>query len=62
MEKKNPLKSKTLWLNFVAAVLALFYPPAQVWIAAHPDVVIAVVSGVNMFLRLVTKDKIGLEE
>lgn len=62
MEKKNPLKSKTLWLNFIAAALALFYPPAQEWIATHPDAVVAIVSGVNMLLRLITKEKIGLEE
>lgn len=59
---KSPLKSKTLWLNLIGALLALAYPPAQVWIQEHPDIVMASFAAINFCLRLITKDAIGLEE
>lgn len=59
MEKK-PIYSKTLWLNFIVALCAIFFPGAGSYIAAHPEVVLAVFSGLNILLRLISKDKISL--
>ncbi len=61
MEAKKPWLSKTLILNAVVAILALAYPPAAEWVQAHGDVVLAAFAAINFVLRLVSKDKIGLE-
>ena len=58
---KSPLLSKTLWINFVLAAAALFYPPAQDWIAANPSLVAMVFSAINIGIRFITKDKLGFE-
>lgn len=60
MENKAPYKSKTLWVNLLMAVAA-FFPAAQAVIQNHPEAVMAGFGIINMVLRLVTKDKIGLE-
>ncbi len=59
-ETKSPLLSKTLWVNLVVALAALFFPPAGAFIQSHPEVVLVVFSGVNMLLRLITKKEISL--
>lgn len=59
---KKPYKSKTLWVNAIVAVLAIAFPPASAWITEHPDMVMTGFAMLNMLLRLVSKDKIGLEE
>lgn len=49
--EKNPLKSKTLWVNglsLVAGILTLVYGTAS------PEWAIAVLAGVNILLRFVT--------
>ena len=62
MDSKKPWLSKTLWVNAIVAVSAMIYPPASEWVSAHPDVVVSVFAGINILLRLVTKDAIGLSE
>ena len=62
MESKKPWQSKTLIMNLVVAVCAMFIPQASSYISAHPEVVAAVFSGANILLRLISKDKIGLGE
>ena len=62
METKSPLLSKTLWVNFIMAMSALFIPAIKEWMVASPDMVAMIFSGVNMLLRLVTKQKLGLSE
>lgn len=57
---KSPLLSKTLWVNAVVALCALLYPPAADWIQANGASVALIMSGVNMLLRLVTKEKLEL--
>lgn len=61
-DTKKPWLSKTLWVNAIMAVLALAYPPAHEWMAAHPDVVIYGFAVINMALRLITKDKLAIGE
>jgi len=58
--KKNPLLSKTLWMNFLAGGLALFYPPAADWIAANPAMIVGIFAGINILLRLITKEGVQL--
>lgn len=58
---KAPWLSKTLILNLVMAVAA-FIPGVGTYIAAHPDIAMSVLAGVNFILRLVTKDKISLQD
>ena len=61
MEHKSPLKSKTLWLNAIVAVLALAYPPAGQYLSEHPEVVLSGFAVLNIILRLISKDKLSLE-
>jgi len=57
---KKPWKSKTLWANCLVGVLAVSGLREKLSIGA--DQVVLVLSVVNMVLRLVTKDKVGLVE
>ena len=59
---KNPMLSKTLWTNFLLAAFALFFTPAQEWMAENPTAVAVVWSGINMALRFFTKDKLSIAE
>lgn len=60
MDSKKPWLSKTVWVNLVAAILALVYPPAGEWIASRPEVTMGLFAGLNVILRLISKDKISL--
>ena len=58
-KKKNPLLSKTLWVNLIVAGLAFVPSVAEKLDATQ----VALGLGfINMVLRMVTKDKIGLEQ
>jgi len=61
-ETKKPWLSKTIWLNLVGAVLALVYPPASSWLASHAEITLGFFAGLNILLRLISKDKISLSE
>lgn len=52
--------SKTLWVNFAMGLLALVAPPVKTAIEAHPELVVAAVSVINMILRMVTKTGVQL--
>jgi hypothetical protein len=56
--KKNPMKSKTLWVNAIVAILAFFPAIGEKFDSGQIMMLMGVV---NMVLRMVTKDKIGLE-
>ena len=56
---KKPWASKTLWANLLVGVLAVTGLREKVNIGE--DQVLMVLAVVNMILRLVTKDKVGLE-
>ena len=59
MEEKKPWSSKTMWLNLLVAVGAMLpWEPMQEMMSEAN--LIMVLSVVNMVLRLVSKDKIGL--
>lgn len=62
MEGKKPYLSKSLWINAIVAVLAMVWPGGKELIVANPDVVMAAFAGLNIVLRLITKDKISLGE
>lgn len=57
---KKPYLSKTLILNLIVAVCAMFGPEVSDY--AKPESIILVLTVANMVLRLVTKEKIGLSE
>lgn len=65
---KAPWKSKTMILNAVMGLLAfaaLFWPGAEgikVLIESHPEEIAMLWSILNVILRAITKDKIGLGE
>lgn len=61
-DSKKPWLSKTIWLNLIAAVLALVYPPASAWLAANAEITLGFFGGLNILLRLISKDKISLGE
>lgn len=58
---KKPWLSKTLWVNLIAAAFA-FFPGlgVSVWIQAHAAEVTMIMAGINMLLRLITKDKVSI--
>lgn len=62
MESKKPYKSKTLLVNALVAILALFAPNAAEFISSHPTEVAIAFSMLNMALRVITKDKIVIGE
>jgi hypothetical protein len=55
---KSPFKSRTIWANLILAGLA-FVPGLAEKIS--PEFVAIGLGFVNVLLRLITKDKIGLE-
>jgi len=60
MENKKSYLSKTLILNTIAALSAMFYPPLNEWVSAHPQELVIGFSVLNIGLRLITKNKIEL--
>lgn len=54
---KKPWKSKTIIANLIVAVVA-FFPGVQE--SVSPEVVAQALVVINIVLRMVTKDKIGL--
>ena len=59
LEQKKPWKSKTLWLNLLVAAGAMM-PWAPVAEVMSEGNLVMVLSVVNMVLRLVSNQKIGL--
>ena len=59
-DSKKPWLSNTIWMNLIGAVLALVYPPASAWLAAHADITLGFFAGLNILLRLISKDKISI--
>lgn len=62
MDTKKPWQSKTLLLNAIVALLAIFHPSSAEFISSHPGEVAIMFSILNMALRLVSKDRISLSE
>lgn len=64
METKPAYLSKTLWINVIMAILALFLPKFVVWTqenaGTYTQIVALVFTCVNFLLRLITKGKIEL--
>lgn len=52
--------SKTLWVNFIVAGLALFVPKAHEYLNAHPDYIVYGFVAINALLRKFTQDKLVL--
>lgn len=61
MEPKKPWQSKTLWINLIVAILAMAWPQGAAYIGANPEIVMSVMAGLNIILRLISKDKISLD-
>ena len=61
MDIKKPWLSKTVWWNFVLAGIA-FWPDGAAWVGANMPLCLGAFVVVNLVLRLVTKDKIGLTD
>jgi hypothetical protein len=59
MKTKSILASKTVWVNLISAASTL-YPPVGVWVAANPQVAMAVLGGINILVRLITKGAVSL--
>ena len=60
--KKHPLASKTIWVNLFMAVFGfvlVFKPEMSAYL--NEGMVITVIGFVNMILRMVTQNKIGIE-
>lgn len=60
MESKHPLKSKTLWVNLIVGIIAMI-PNENLKETFSEANLLVLLSAVNLVLRMVTKNKIGLE-
>ena len=58
---KKPWLSKTLITNTIMAVAA-FFPGVQAFMQSHPLALVEALTVANIALRLVTKDKISLQD
>ncbi|MEI7912536.1 MAG: hypothetical protein WCK77_23150 [Verrucomicrobiota bacterium] len=56
---KHFLQSKTIWLQ-VIAVLSLFIPQMQAWLAANPEQPVALFAALNVVVRFFTSGKVTL--
>lgn len=56
---KSVFKSRTFWINLVMALLPIF-PAVSAIVANHPEIVVSAFSGINIFLRLISKDRVYL--
>lgn len=62
MINKKYLKSKTLWVALLVALVPIF-PEAEQFVKENSDMVLYVIAGVFALLRAVTKDPLfGNEE
>jgi hypothetical protein len=59
METKSLFKSKTLIVNAIIALAAL-YPPVAEWVSGHAALALSFIGGANMLLRLITKNRLSL--
>jgi hypothetical protein len=62
MDTKKPWLSKTLWINFGMAALALFVPGAHEWAMMNPEMITIIFTVVNTGLRLASKEKLQLRD
>lgn len=60
MITKKPWLSKTLWVNLILGVSAMFIPGVHDWVLAHGDIVASIFAGLNILLRFITKGSIQL--
>lgn len=60
MESKPLYLSKTLWTNVIIAICAMFVPGVAAWIQANPEMVVSIFAGINILLRLITKNGVAL--
>lgn len=58
---KKPWQSKVIWTNLILAIAA-FIPDVHEFLLQRPELLALFFGGVNMLLRLVTKEKIQLQE
>jgi len=59
METKNPLQSKTVWVNAIMAIAA-FFPQVQSTLQSNPTILVIGFSLINIALRLITKKEITI--
>ena len=60
VEPKKPWQSKTLWMALIVAIVP-FFPAAQEFVKANPEMVGLILGGVFGLLRFITKGKIVTE-
>ena len=59
MKTKSLVQSKTVWLNLLALV-CLFVPAVQTWLAANPVDFPAALVAANLILRFLTKGAVSI--
>lgn len=59
MNSKSIFASKTMALNTIVMLTALF-PPAAQFVASNPQESVFLLGGLNLILRLATKKKVQL--
>lgn len=59
---KNPIQSKTLWLNLLVALATLVLPALQDWIAQHPIVAGDGFALANAILRWFTYQRLSVRD
>ena len=59
--EKSVLKSKTFWLQ-VLVLVGMLVPAVGAWVSENPGSFSMIWGGLNLILRMVTKDKLVLVE
>lgn len=59
IEKKSPLRSKTVWMNIVAVISTLI-PAVGEWLQDNPVSFVAALGAANVLVRFATKGKLSI--
>ena len=60
VKAKSIMKSKTVWANVLTLALIPLLPQSVKPIISQPEVLAAIIAGLNVALRLISKDKVSL--
>lgn len=60
IQTKSIFKSKTLFINFVIAILPVISDTAAHWVSNHPQWTLSIIAGINFVLRAITFKRLAL--
>lgn len=60
MDKKPFWQSKTIWVNFLTLAGSIYIAITGKQVDMSPEAMISIIAGINIFLRIVTKDRVSI--